>query len=48
MAIHLEGRGADDHHMVEAAFKSFALALRAACARDERRAGAVPSTKGAV
>jgi imidazoleglycerol phosphate dehydratase HisB len=34
--------------MVEAAFKSFALALRAACARDERRAGAVPSTKGAV
>jgi imidazoleglycerol phosphate dehydratase HisB/histidinol-phosphate/aromatic aminotransferase/cobyric acid decarboxylase-like protein len=48
MAIHLEGQGADDHHMVEAAFKSFALALRAACARDERRAGAVPSTKGAV
>jgi imidazoleglycerol phosphate dehydratase HisB/histidinol-phosphate/aromatic aminotransferase/cobyric acid decarboxylase-like protein len=48
MAIHLEGQGADDHHLVEAAFKSLALALREAWARDERRADALPSTKGAV
>ena len=48
MAIHLEGSGADDHHVVEAAFKALALALRAGWARDDRRAGALPSTKGAV
>ena len=34
--------------MVEAAFKSLALALRQAAALDAARAGAVPSTKGAV
>jgi histidinol-phosphate aminotransferase len=48
MAIHLEGAGEDDHHVVEAAFKALALALREACAADVRRAGALPSTKGAV
>jgi imidazoleglycerol-phosphate dehydratase len=48
LAIHLEGRGEDDHHVVEAAFKSLALALREAVARDPARAGALPSTKGAV
>ena len=48
MAIHLEGSGDDDHHVVEAAFKALALALREACATDARRAGALPSTKGAV
>ena len=48
MAIHLEGSGGDDHHVVEAAFKALALALREACATDTRRAGALPSTKGAV
>lgn len=37
--------GANAHHMVEAAFKAFARALRAACALDPREAG-VPSTKG--
>jgi histidinol-phosphate/aromatic aminotransferase/cobyric acid decarboxylase-like protein/imidazoleglycerol phosphate dehydratase HisB len=48
LAIHLEGHGQDDHHIVEAAFKSLALALREAVARDPARAGALPSTKGAV
>ena len=37
----------DDHHVVEAAFKALALALRAACAPDPRRGG-LPSTKGAL
>jgi len=41
-------RGRDRHHVVEAAFKALALALRQACAADGRRAGALPSTKGAV
>jgi imidazoleglycerol phosphate dehydratase HisB/histidinol-phosphate/aromatic aminotransferase/cobyric acid decarboxylase-like protein len=48
LAIHLDATGDDDHHIVEAAFKSLALALRAAVAADARRAGALPSTKGAV
>ena len=48
MAIHLEGHGGDDHHIVEAAFKALALALRAATARDDRRSGTLPSTKGAM
>ena len=47
IAIHLTGAGQDDHHLCEAAFKSLALALRWACAPDERR-GSVPSTKGAL
>ena len=46
MAIHLEGHGGDDHHIVEAAFKALALALRAATARDDRRSGTLPSTQG--
>jgi imidazoleglycerol-phosphate dehydratase len=37
--------GANAHHMVEASFKAFARALRAAVAPDERVRG-VPSTKG--
>jgi imidazoleglycerol-phosphate dehydratase/histidinol-phosphatase len=48
MAIHLEGSGEDDHHVVEAAFKALALALRQAVAADPGRAGALPSTKGAM
>ena len=48
LAIHLDGRGGDDHHVVEAAFKALALALRQAVARDPGRDGALPSTKGAV
>jgi imidazoleglycerol phosphate dehydratase HisB/histidinol-phosphate/aromatic aminotransferase/cobyric acid decarboxylase-like protein len=48
LGIHLEASGNDDHHVAEAAFKSLALALRRACSRDERRADALPSTKGAL
>ncbi len=48
MAIHLSGTGADDHHLLEAAFKALALALRQAWEPDPRRQGVVPSTKGSV
>jgi imidazoleglycerol-phosphate dehydratase len=37
--------GGNDHHVVEAAFKAFALALRRAVALDPTETG-VPSTKG--
>jgi imidazoleglycerol-phosphate dehydratase len=39
--------GTNTHHMVEAAFKAFARALRQAVALDERVAG-IPSTKGVL
>jgi imidazoleglycerol-phosphate dehydratase len=39
--------GTNAHHMVEAAFKAFARALRQAVALDERVAG-IPSTKGVL
>jgi imidazoleglycerol phosphate dehydratase HisB/histidinol-phosphate/aromatic aminotransferase/cobyric acid decarboxylase-like protein len=48
IGIHISGAGADDHHVLEAAFKALARALRAAVALDERRAGAIPSTKGSL
>jgi imidazoleglycerol-phosphate dehydratase len=38
--------GRNPHHVVEAQFKAFARALRAAAAPDPRAAGAIPSTKG--
>ncbi len=38
--------GRNSHHKVEAAFKAFARALRAACERDPRLRGRLPSTKG--
>jgi imidazoleglycerol-phosphate dehydratase len=38
--------GRSSHHKVEAVFKSFARALRVACARDRRLARMLPSTKG--
>jgi len=44
--LHVRGAGRNDHHIAEAAFKSLARALRAACEKDPRRAG-VASTKGA-
>jgi imidazoleglycerol-phosphate dehydratase len=37
--------GGNDHHVIEAAFKAFALALRRAVALDAT-AGGIPSTKG--
>ena len=39
--------GTNAHHMIEAAFKAFARALRAAVAVDPTEAG-VPSTKGTL
>jgi imidazoleglycerol-phosphate dehydratase len=46
--LHLEVRyGENAHHIVEALFKAFARALRAAVAIDPREAG-VPSTKGTL
>ena len=45
--LHLELLYGDEpHHIVEALFKAFARATDAACARDPRIAGAIPSTKG--
>jgi imidazoleglycerol-phosphate dehydratase len=40
--------GVNSHHIAEAAFKAVARALRAAAEPDPRRAGAIPSTKGAL
>jgi len=40
--------GVNSHHIVEAAFKAVARALRDAVEPDPRRADAVPSTKGSL
>ncbi|NDV00163.1 imidazoleglycerol-phosphate dehydratase HisB [Pseudoroseicyclus tamaricis] len=40
--------GVNAHHVAEAAFKALAQALRQAVEPDPRRAGAIPSTKGAL
>ncbi|MFT4792167.1 MAG: imidazoleglycerol-phosphate dehydratase [Paracoccaceae bacterium] len=40
--------GINAHHIVEAAFKSVARALREAVEADPRRSDAIPSTKGAL
>lgn len=46
--IHIKVQyGANDHHKVEAAFKSLALALRQAISPDPRRIG-IPSSKGVL
>jgi imidazoleglycerol-phosphate dehydratase len=45
--LHLELLyGEEPHHIVEALFKAFGRALDAACQRDPRIAGRLPSTKG--
>lgn len=45
--LHLELLYGDEpHHVVEALFKAFARACDAACQRDPRIAGQLPSTKG--
>jgi imidazoleglycerol-phosphate dehydratase len=47
--VHVETLyGANDHHVAESCFKGLARALRQAVEPDPRRAGAVPSTKGAL
>jgi imidazoleglycerol phosphate dehydratase HisB/histidinol-phosphate/aromatic aminotransferase/cobyric acid decarboxylase-like protein len=48
LGIHMSGAGTDDHHVLEAAFKALARALRVAVAEDPRRAGVIPSTKGSL
>jgi len=49
ICIHLDVlRGRNPHHIVEAQFKAFARALRAAAAPDPRSGGSVPSTKGVL
>ena len=40
--------GRSSHHKIEALFKAFARALRAACWRDRRMARLLPSTKGVL
>ena len=47
VTLHIKGKGRNDHHLAEAAFKALGRALRAACAIDPRRQGAA-STKGAL
>jgi imidazoleglycerol-phosphate dehydratase len=48
LTVHLEIQaGSNAHHMIEAAFKAFARALRAATAIDPMEIG-VPSTKGTL
>jgi imidazoleglycerol-phosphate dehydratase len=45
--LHLELLyGEEPHHIVEALFKAFGRAVGAACQRDPRLAGQLPSTKG--
>src|ERR1700678_3981990 len=49
LCVHLDVlRGRNPHHIVEAQFKAFARALRAAAAPDPRAPGAIPSTKGVL
>jgi imidazoleglycerol-phosphate dehydratase len=45
--VHLSASGANDHHIAEAAFKAYGIALRGAVALDSRRVG-IPSTKGTL
>ena len=47
--LHVDGlHGRNAHHVAETVFKAFGRALRMAAARDERRPGAIPSTKGVL
>jgi imidazoleglycerol-phosphate dehydratase len=49
MTLHLDAlNGFNSHHLVEAAFKSVARALRDALETDPRKADAIPSTKGSL
>lgn len=46
-SLHLERLyGEEPHHVVEVLFKAFAKAVDAACQRDPRIAGQIPSSKG--
>ncbi|PID58490.1 MAG: imidazoleglycerol-phosphate dehydratase [Gammaproteobacteria bacterium] len=47
--IHIDViRGTNSHHIAETIFKAFARALRVALEQDEKSAGVIPSTKGAL
>jgi imidazoleglycerol-phosphate dehydratase len=47
--LHLELLYGDEpHHVVEAIFKAFAKSVDAACQRDPRLTGQIPSTKGTL
>ena len=47
--LHVDNlQGSNAHHVAETVFKAFGRALRMAAARDERRPGAIPSTKGVL
>jgi len=49
VTLHIENlRGDNAHHQCETIFKAFGRALRMAAERDERAAGTIPSTKGAL
>ncbi|HCP81708.1 MAG TPA: imidazoleglycerol-phosphate dehydratase HisB [Octadecabacter sp.] len=49
ITLHIDKlHGFNSHHIVEAAFKSVARALRIAVETDPRKADAIPSTKGAL
>jgi imidazoleglycerol-phosphate dehydratase len=47
VTMNIKGRGRNDHHLAEAAFKALGRALREATAPDPRRSG-LASTKGAL
>jgi imidazoleglycerol-phosphate dehydratase len=49
ITLHLDMlHGINSHHIAEAAFKAVARALRSAVEIDQRRADAIPSTKGSL
>ena len=49
ITLHIDRlHGFNSHHIVEAAFKSVARALRVAVQTDPRKSDAIPSTKGAL
>jgi imidazoleglycerol-phosphate dehydratase len=47
VTLNIRGRGRNDHHLAEAAFKALGRALGSACAVDSRRSGPA-STKGTL
>ena len=48
-SLHLDTlRGRSDHHKMEGLFKAASRSLRQAVEVDERRKGAIPSTKGVI
>ena len=49
VTVHIDNlRGHNTHHQIETVFKAFGRALRMAVEHDDRMAGTMPSTKGAL